>query len=197
MNKLHLIAFFTLMQFSHSQNCSCSDNYSNSTDCESLLNNTCCNISDYNDCLYKTQSKASNSSDNAASTVLLTSVIMGISFGAFWFGCVFYYVCKKNKVEHNFEVVTASLPNESSLLVMNSARKLVGCHWIEEKYPMKYFSSRIKHKGEPICTICLVELKDFDLVRAISCSHVFHGFCIDEWVMASQSPKCPNCNADF
>lgn len=45
---------------------------------------------------------------------------------------------------------------------------------------------------EDICHICLDPMKKGDLVRTLSCQHVFHSTCVDELVV-HQHIVCPLC----
>jgi len=45
------------------------------------------------------------------------------------------------------------------------------------------------------CPICIVELEDGDLVKILpSCSHVYHGECVDQWLKVNNS--CPLCKRE-
>ncbi|CAG9322319.1 unnamed protein product [Blepharisma stoltei] len=198
---IFLIFFIVSIQLSRSQNCSCNSEILGNGYCDHQCNTTSCNF-DSGDCLPQTPTNSSESSSEGGGgasngTVLLMSIVMGLSFGLFWLGCILFYVCKKFKAEHKFEVVTASLPSDSGDLYQSSGRRLIGYTWIEHKYPLKYFSDEVRFKGEPVCTVCLMELFERDPVRVINCWHIFHSQCIDEWIMTSESLKCPNCNSDF
>ncbi|KAJ2607168.1 hypothetical protein H4S08_004918 [Coemansia sp. RSA 1365] len=47
----------------------------------------------------------------------------------------------------------------------------------------------------PTCAICLEAYCDKSLVRTLTCSHVFHVDCIDQWLL-KRSCRCPMCNFD-
>ena len=53
-----------------------------------------------------------------------------------------------------------------------------------------------KHYTSGICTICLENLEDDDLVRGLLCGHVFHGQCIDPW-LTTRRGSCPICKKDL
>ncbi|KAL4449729.1 hypothetical protein ABPG74_008102 [Tetrahymena malaccensis] len=44
---------------------------------------------------------------------------------------------------------------------------------------------------EELCNICLENLNNNSELRVLPCSHFYHTFCIDKWLLAKQS--CPNC----
>lgn len=50
--------------------------------------------------------------------------------------------------------------------------------------------------GEVSCAICLVAFQDGAKIRTLTCQHVYHKSCIEEWVKAKINlvPKCPACN---
>jgi len=49
--------------------------------------------------------------------------------------------------------------------------------------------------GSEKCPICMVELEDGDLVKILpSCSHVYHGNCVDKWLKVNNS--CPLCKRE-
>ncbi|CAG9335700.1 unnamed protein product [Blepharisma stoltei] len=60
--------------------------------------------------------------------------------------------------------------------------------------PALFFPPKQKFKGEPACSICLVDFKAGETLRLTKCKHIFHVSCIDEWIITSRKKKCPNCN---
>ena len=45
------------------------------------------------------------------------------------------------------------------------------------------------------CTICLEDFKKDEKVVSLLCKHIFHFFCLNDWLTQNiLSPKCPNCN---
>lgn len=42
------------------------------------------------------------------------------------------------------------------------------------------------------CCVCLSRLKDGEITRRLSCSHLFHGECVDRW-LAVRGRTCPLC----
>lgn len=42
-----------------------------------------------------------------------------------------------------------------------------------------------------ICVICQDDINKFDVIRTISCKHLFHIECIDRWF--TENKKCPIC----
>ena len=45
------------------------------------------------------------------------------------------------------------------------------------------------------CSICLESFKVKDIVRTLSCSHIFHVECIEDW--EKRQKNCPYCREEF
>jgi hypothetical protein len=52
----------------------------------------------------------------------------------------------------------------------------------------------IKSKNEK-CTICQDEFRENDTIRLLSCEHIFHTDCVDNW-LTKHSHKCPCCRKE-
>lgn len=69
----------------------------------------------------------------------------------------------------------------------------------ESHYPLKYCLEKIANP----CAICyeeyfLFRFKVGDEIREISCSHLFHAICLDEWVDSRPAHYCcPMCKKDL
>lgn len=51
-------------------------------------------------------------------------------------------------------------------------------------------------KGEEEkCPICITEFEDGEEIKNLPCNHMFHGNCIDTWLV--QNSHCPICKADL
>ena len=62
-----------------------------------------------------------------------------------------------------------------------------------ETYTKNKLCSKYSGNGEEeMCTICIEEFKEGDIIRTLRCTHIFHKKCIDEWF--DQKEVCPNCN---
>ena len=51
--------------------------------------------------------------------------------------------------------------------------------------------SEVKDEDKPQCMVCLLQFKNEDDVQYLSCSHLFHHKCVNEWV--KYKPECPTC----
>ncbi len=56
---------------------------------------------------------------------------------------------------------------------------------------LKYTKVECNKNDDSLCVICQDDLKIEDIVRRISCNHIFHIECIDEWFI--ENKKCPIC----
>lgn len=52
------------------------------------------------------------------------------------------------------------------------------------------------HEEELVCCVCLEGFDNGELVRATRCSHIFHGHCLERWLMRYHS-RCPLCQQDL
>jgi hypothetical protein len=63
-------------------------------------------------------------------------------------------------------------------------------------FPLSSYHTTTIDGSEPeACTICLEEYKEGMEVRTLSCQHLFHKNCIDEWLKLRNN--CPNCKRVF
>ncbi|KAH6714343.1 hypothetical protein BKA61DRAFT_358832 [Leptodontidium sp. MPI-SDFR-AT-0119] len=94
----------------------------------------------------------------------------------------------------------ANTPTGSSQSVSNAStrrmeiRQEVQSETFSEWYAKK-FAKTVSLAPFPThlaCAICLNEFTDEQLVRDISCSHVFHTDCLDEWYARGHN-QCPLC----
>lgn len=75
---------------------------------------------------------------------------------------------------------------------------------VDEKWPLRVFDERDREGGG--CAVCLESLEVGSVGRRFGCGHVFHGGCIDRWVLKMGSHRksgseqgsvlCPLCKAD-
>nr|XP_016437944.1 PREDICTED: RING-H2 finger protein ATL67-like [Nicotiana tabacum] len=59
-------------------------------------------------------------------------------------------------------------------------------------YPKLVYSKRNGSGNDVVCTICLCEYKDSEMLRMLpDCKHYFHVMCVDAWLKLNAS--CPVC----
>lgn len=51
---------------------------------------------------------------------------------------------------------------------------------IEKSIPCEIYSNDTKIAGQHVCTICLLDFAESDIIRITKCHHSFHKSCIDE-----------------
>lgn len=76
---------------------------------------------------------------------------------------------------------------------------------VDEKWPLRVFDERDWEGGG--CAVCLESLEVGSVGRRLGCGHVFHGGCIDRWVLKMGSHGkggrergvvlCPLCKTDI
>ena len=48
------------------------------------------------------------------------------------------------------------------------------------------------------CSICFEEFNDDAIVRETSCKHLFHNYCLMEWIKRKiDAPDCPYCRQEI
>ncbi|KAK9667614.1 hypothetical protein K7432_017599 [Basidiobolus ranarum] len=53
---------------------------------------------------------------------------------------------------------------------------------------------RVADPEDAMCSVCLEEYNDGELVRKLRCNHHFHQHCLDEWLLINK--YCPLCKAN-
>lgn len=48
---------------------------------------------------------------------------------------------------------------------------------------------------QPSCSICKENFDIHDTIRLLSCQHIYHKKCVDDWL--KQHPRCPTCNKNI
>lgn len=48
---------------------------------------------------------------------------------------------------------------------------------------------------QPSCSICKENFDIHDTIRLLSCQHIYHKNCVDDWL--KQHPRCPTCNKNI
>jgi hypothetical protein len=105
------------------------------------------------------------------------------------------YKLNKDEVMH----VVETKPDESS---EKRDSKSFMKRWSKRASDMKVEPSKIElpcvHFDDPqdaVCSICLENYEDNDVLRKLPCKHLFHEACLDEWLGLNAS--CPLCKAQL
>lgn len=55
-----------------------------------------------------------------------------------------------------------------------------------------YYKSNID-----ICSICLCNYMENDIICQVKCLHIYHKMCMDSWIKLSRNLTCPICREDL
>ncbi|KAI5171492.1 hypothetical protein NEFER03_0814 [Nematocida sp. LUAm3] len=61
-----------------------------------------------------------------------------------------------------------------------------------EKMALVFYKNENPAQEQERCMICLEDYSSRSICRVLTCTHFFHHYCIDPWLM-NQSSKCPYC----
>jgi hypothetical protein len=62
----------------------------------------------------------------------------------------------------------------------------------EEKREIEFITSKYNVESTiKECSICLVDFEENDDIANLTCKHIFHKTCIEEW--SNRKAECPNC----
>lgn len=75
-------------------------------------------------------------------------------------------------------------------VIMTTISIIVGLRWRKRAYKIKLHKYKRGDKYET-CPICMEEYKEGECLKVLSCSHAYHGACIDTWF--NTQPTCPIC----
>ncbi|CAG9316692.1 unnamed protein product [Blepharisma stoltei] len=133
--------------------------------------------------------------DNQDSLIIAGCLIVGLFFFVF---LAIYIYCRRyfsrlKRLSRQFTANSAG-PISSNISGPNQITSEITETMLNKKMPMLFYPIKKKFKGEPACTICLVDFKQGEVLRLTKCKHIFHVGCIDEWIISSSKKKCPNCN---
>lgn len=67
---------------------------------------------------------------------------------------------------------------------------MVGLRWRKSAHKIKLHKYKQGDKYET-CAICMAEYKEGECLKVLSCSHAYHGSCVDTWFHTQ--PTCPIC----
>ncbi len=83
-----------------------------------------------------------------------------------------------------------------SLRTFSAPKKFPSREELESKFPLRCASiSPSESQYLDSCNICLESIDNKKLHRELTCKHVFHPECVDEWLLKCNS-TCPTCKAN-
>ncbi|KAI3906139.1 hypothetical protein MKW92_004137 [Papaver armeniacum] len=85
---------------------------------------------------------------------------------------------------------------ESDQLVVASANLIIAA-LPAVKFQELILAGQINVHDQDSCAICLCEYEGGDEIKPlVNCSHIFHGSCLDRWMMHNQT-TCPLCRTSL
>lgn len=85
---------------------------------------------------------------------------------------------------------------ELSLRTFSKVNKMSSREELENKFPLRCAAvNPSESKYLDSCNICLESINNKRLHRELTCNHVFHPECVDEWLLKCNS-TCPTCKAN-
>ncbi|XP_065714125.2 E3 ubiquitin-protein ligase RNF13-like [Patagioenas fasciata] len=79
---------------------------------------------------------------------------------------------------------------KAMFVIITTISIIVGLRWHKRAYKIKLHKYKQGDKYET-CAICMAEYKEGECLKVLSCSHTYHGACIDTWF--NTQPTCPMC----
>ncbi|CAG9310791.1 unnamed protein product [Blepharisma stoltei] len=67
---------------------------------------------------------------------------------------------------------------------------------LERWFPRTSFTNGMVQVGQGTCCICFEDFIDGIHIRKLTCKHIFHAKCIDDWFHRRDAPKCPLCKVN-
>ncbi|CAG9313190.1 unnamed protein product [Blepharisma stoltei] len=67
---------------------------------------------------------------------------------------------------------------------------------LERWFPRAPFNRQMVQVSESTCCICFEDFADDASVRKLTCKHLFHVKCIDDWFQRREAPICPLCKVN-
>jgi hypothetical protein len=117
---------------------------------------------------------------------------------------VLFYKCSKVIIENNRRLqetraIELASINDMNRLTRDDEMKRINKSILDSLYetelkPIPY-TLQLNEFGMPKCTVCLEDFQERALVVKLKCKHLFHAFCLQDWLdKILLAPKCPNCN---
>ncbi|EAW13291.1 RING finger protein [Aspergillus clavatus NRRL 1] len=66
--------------------------------------------------------------------------------------------------------------------------------WLENAQVEQDLSDR--DSSDIICSMCLDDVRKSDMMHVLSCRHVYHAACLEQWFLGNHF-QCPLCNRAF
>jgi hypothetical protein len=118
---------------------------------------------------------------------------------------IFFYKCSKVIIENNRRLqerrtLELAAMNNNMLEVnrqeeVKRMNKAILENLFENDLKPIPYTSEVNEFNVPNCTICIEDFTDTSEVIILSCKHLFHSFCLRDWLdKILLIPKCPNCN---
>ncbi|CAG9331601.1 unnamed protein product [Blepharisma stoltei] len=182
-----------ISELSKSQSCPCASHLLGNGNCDDNCNNEICSY-DNGDCK-SASSSSSELSDTTKTAIIALCVLAGIVIALTF--C--FYICWKRNSRwiNNIRIRLNRERNESigvtEVPQLETTNLTLTKYEINTQIGSDYFPTKQEIKGEPLCTICLLEFQIGDSIRVTKCGHGFHLSCLDAWLLSADRKKCPNC----
>lgn len=101
------------------------------------------------------------------------------------------------QIENNIQLSLAQVINNDTgsrkQYLLRENRK--GLDYLLKKVVLTKSYDKLLNENQTNCTICLEIFVTSDMILELSCKHVFHQICLENWLNENiLNPKCPNCN---
>ena len=65
-----------------------------------------------------------------------------------------------------------------------------------QKLPkIKYSKTKFNKSQDEKCTVCQYDFAENEIIRKLTCGHLYHFACVDEWLIKDK--KCPVCKIEI
>ena len=124
-----------------------------------------------------------NNTDTDTETPLLYSLNIFFSLAIFTFTSIqlakcYYKLENYIRIQRQNNIITPL--NRNINININSINTLVVCDELPDN----------------ICSICLDEFKEDDILKKLNCEHIFHKDCLEPW-LNNNNRNCPLCRTDI
>ncbi len=101
----------------------------------------------------------------------------------------------RNNTTHQniFQNLVATLLNRGNIINNQDDVKL---KLKDEEYDrLPKYIKNINYHDDNVCNICLEDYKNMEIIVKLTCNHLYHDLCINNW-LANESYKCPVCRVE-